>query len=44
MRAVVITVGVVKPVVHAAVPFAEAGVAHCILAALENVGKVLLVP
>jgi NADPH:quinone reductase-like Zn-dependent oxidoreductase len=36
--------GVVKPVVHAAVPFAEAGEAHRILAARENVGKVVLVP
>jgi NADPH:quinone reductase-like Zn-dependent oxidoreductase len=36
--------GVVKPVVHAAVPFAEAAEAHRILAARENVGKVVLVP
>jgi NADPH:quinone reductase-like Zn-dependent oxidoreductase len=36
--------GVVKPVVHAAVPFAEAREAHRILAARENVGKVVLVP
>jgi NADPH:quinone reductase-like Zn-dependent oxidoreductase len=36
--------GVVKPVVHAAVPFANAGEAHRILAARENVGKVVLVP
>jgi NADPH:quinone reductase-like Zn-dependent oxidoreductase len=36
--------GVVKPVVHAAVPFAKAGEAHRILAARENVGKVVLVP
>ena len=36
--------GVVQPVVHAAVPFANAGEAHRILAARENVGKVVLVP
>jgi NADPH:quinone reductase-like Zn-dependent oxidoreductase len=36
--------GVVKPVVHAAVPFAKAAEAHRILAARENVGKVVLVP
>jgi NADPH:quinone reductase-like Zn-dependent oxidoreductase len=36
--------GVAKPVVHAAVPFANAGEAHRILAARENVGKVVLVP
>jgi NADPH:quinone reductase-like Zn-dependent oxidoreductase len=36
--------GVVEPVVHAAVPFAEAAEAHRILAARENVGKVVLVP
>jgi NADPH:quinone reductase-like Zn-dependent oxidoreductase len=36
--------GVVEPVVHAAVPFAKAGEAHRILAARENVGKVVLVP
>jgi NADPH:quinone reductase-like Zn-dependent oxidoreductase len=36
--------GVVKPVVHAAVPFTEAAEAHRILAARENVGKVVLVP
>ena len=35
--------GVVEPVVHAAVPFAEAAEAHRILAARENVGKVVLV-
>jgi NADPH:quinone reductase-like Zn-dependent oxidoreductase len=34
----------VSPVVHAAVPFAEAPQAHRILAARENVGKVVLVP
>jgi NADPH:quinone reductase-like Zn-dependent oxidoreductase len=36
--------GTVSPVVHAAVPFAEAPQAHRILAARENVGKVVLVP
>lgn len=36
--------GIVAPVVHAAVPFAEAPEAHRILAARENVGKVVLVP
>ncbi len=36
--------GVVKPVVHAAVPFTDAAQAHRILAARENVGKVVLVP
>ena len=36
--------GVVEPVVHAAVPFAEAAEAHRILAARENVGKVVLAP
>jgi NADPH:quinone reductase-like Zn-dependent oxidoreductase len=36
--------GVVKPVVHAAVPFDTAAEAHRILAARENVGKVVLVP
>jgi NADPH:quinone reductase-like Zn-dependent oxidoreductase len=36
--------GIVQPVVHAAVPFAEAREAHRILAARENVGKVVLVP
>jgi NADPH:quinone reductase-like Zn-dependent oxidoreductase len=36
--------GVVQPVVHAAVPFANAAEAHRILAARENVGKVVLVP
>jgi NADPH:quinone reductase-like Zn-dependent oxidoreductase len=36
--------GVVVPVVHEAVPFAKAAEAHRILAARENVGKVVLVP
>ena len=36
--------GTARPVVHAAVPFAEAPEAHRILAARENVGKVVLVP
>jgi len=36
--------GTASPVVHAAVPFAEAPEAHRILAARENVGKVVLVP
>jgi NADPH:quinone reductase-like Zn-dependent oxidoreductase len=36
--------GIVQPVVHAAVPFANAAEAHRILAARENVGKVVLVP
>jgi NADPH:quinone reductase-like Zn-dependent oxidoreductase len=36
--------GVVKPVIHAAVPFDTAAQAHRILAARENVGKVVLVP
>ncbi len=36
--------GTIDPVVHAAVPFAEAPEAHRILAARENVGKVVLVP
>ena len=36
--------GTVSPVVHAAVPFADAPEAHRILAARENVGKVVLVP
>jgi hypothetical protein len=30
--------------VHAAIPFSRAGEAHRILAARENVGKVVLVP
>jgi len=36
--------GTAAPVVHAAVPFANAPEAHRILAARENVGKVVLVP
>jgi len=36
--------GIVSPVVHAAVPFDNAPEAHRILAARENVGKVVLVP
>ena len=36
--------GIVSPIVHAAVPFAEAPEAHRILAARENIGKVVLVP
>ena len=36
--------GIVDPVVHAAVPFDKAAEAHRILAARENVGKVVLVP
>src|SRR4051812_31215301 len=36
--------GTVAPVVHAAVPFDQAPEAHRILAARENVGKVVLVP
>jgi NADPH:quinone reductase-like Zn-dependent oxidoreductase len=36
--------GVAVPVVHEAVPFANAAQAHRILAARENVGKVVLVP
>jgi NADPH:quinone reductase-like Zn-dependent oxidoreductase len=36
--------GVIKPIVHAAVPFDNAAEAHRILAARENVGKVVLVP
>jgi NADPH:quinone reductase-like Zn-dependent oxidoreductase len=36
--------GVVSPIVHAAVPFDNAAEAHRILAARENVGKVVLVP
>lgn len=39
-----LSTGVAAPVVHAAVPFAEAPEAHRILAARENVGKVVLVP
>jgi NADPH:quinone reductase-like Zn-dependent oxidoreductase len=36
--------GTVAPVVHAEVPFAQAPQAHRILAARENIGKVVLVP
>jgi NADPH:quinone reductase-like Zn-dependent oxidoreductase len=36
--------GSVSPVVHAAVPFDNASEAHRILAARENIGKVVLVP
>lgn len=36
--------GTIAPVVHAAVPFDRAAEAHRILAARENVGKVVLVP
>jgi NADPH:quinone reductase-like Zn-dependent oxidoreductase len=36
--------GTIAPVVHAAIPFDRAGEAHRILAARENVGKVVLVP
>ena len=36
--------GTIAPVVHAAVPFEDAPEAHRILAARENVGKVVLVP
>jgi NADPH:quinone reductase-like Zn-dependent oxidoreductase len=36
--------GTLSPIVHAAVPFAEAPEAHRILAARENIGKVVLVP
>lgn len=36
--------GTAAPLVHAAVPFAEAPEAHRILAARENIGKVVLVP
>jgi NADPH:quinone reductase-like Zn-dependent oxidoreductase len=36
--------GTIAPVVHAAVPFADAPEAHRIIAARENVGKVVLVP
>jgi NADPH:quinone reductase-like Zn-dependent oxidoreductase len=36
--------GVATPVVHAAVPFADAPEAHRIIGARENVGKVVLVP
>jgi NADPH:quinone reductase-like Zn-dependent oxidoreductase len=36
--------GTASPLVHAAVPFDKAPEAHRILAARENVGKVVLVP
>jgi NADPH:quinone reductase-like Zn-dependent oxidoreductase len=36
--------GTISPIVHGAVPFDEAPEAHRILAARENVGKVVLVP
>ncbi|GLB90114.1 hypothetical protein SRL2020130_29310 [Mycobacterium kiyosense] len=36
--------GIVAPIVHAAVPFSQAPEAHRILAARENIGKVVLVP
>ncbi len=36
--------GTIAPVVHSAVPFADAPEAHRILAARENIGKVVLVP
>jgi NADPH:quinone reductase-like Zn-dependent oxidoreductase len=36
--------GVASPVVHAAIPFDNAAEAHRILAARENIGKVVLVP
>jgi NADPH:quinone reductase-like Zn-dependent oxidoreductase len=36
--------GTVAPIVHAAIPFDRAAEAHRILAARENVGKVVLVP
>jgi NADPH:quinone reductase-like Zn-dependent oxidoreductase len=36
--------GVMRPVVHAKVPFREAARAHEILHARENIGKVLLIP
>jgi NADPH:quinone reductase-like Zn-dependent oxidoreductase len=36
--------GTASPVIHAAVPFADAPEAHRILAARENIGKVVLVP
>ena len=36
--------GTIDPVVHAAVSFADAPEAHRIIAARENVGKVVLVP
>ncbi|BBY20443.1 synaptic vesicle VAT-1 family membrane protein [Mycobacterium stomatepiae] len=36
--------GTISPIVHAVVPFDEAPTAHRILAARENIGKVVLVP
>src|SRR6201997_4276945 len=39
-----LSAGTASPIVHAAVPFADAPEAHRILAARENVGKVVLVP
>jgi NADPH:quinone reductase-like Zn-dependent oxidoreductase len=36
--------GTIVPIVHAAVPFDDAPTAHRILAARENIGKVVLVP
>jgi NADPH:quinone reductase-like Zn-dependent oxidoreductase len=36
--------GTIKPVVHAAIPFADAPEAHRIIGARQNVGKVVLVP
>lgn len=36
--------GIVAPIVHAAVPFDDAASAHRILAARENIGKVVLLP
>lgn len=39
-----LTDGTASPIVHAAVPFADAPEAHRILAARANVGKVVLVP
>jgi NADPH:quinone reductase-like Zn-dependent oxidoreductase len=36
--------GTIQPIIHAAVPFDRAAEAHRILAARENVGKVVLVP
>jgi NADPH:quinone reductase-like Zn-dependent oxidoreductase len=36
--------GTIEPVVHAAVPFADAPEAHRILGSRQNVGKVVLVP
>jgi NADPH:quinone reductase-like Zn-dependent oxidoreductase len=36
--------GTIVPIVHAAVPFDDAPTAHRILAARENIGKVVLIP